>query len=200
MITIFYETRRLILSENVLPEFTNVFNKPNSETLKMLIENLLNKEAYHAQIIGDEGFYLKQIKKEFTSIKAAGGAVLNANGELLMIKRLGKWDLPKGKIEKGEHKADAAIREVEEECGISDLTIVQPLNNTYHIYYFKEQWVLKTSYWYLMHYKGNEILKPQIEENITEVVWKNLSKLGFDATETYPSIEMVLYQLQSVLE
>jgi hypothetical protein len=44
-------------------------------------------------------------------VAAAGGAVTDEHGRLLVIKRLGKWDLPKGKIDPGEGVTDAAFRE-----------------------------------------------------------------------------------------
>ncbi|MFO7673536.1 MAG: NUDIX domain-containing protein, partial [Lutibacter sp.] len=70
----------------------------------------------------------------FKSQKAAGGKVLNANNEVLFIYRFNKWDLPKGKLDKGESIFACAIREVEEECGITNLQVIKPLETTYHIY------------------------------------------------------------------
>ncbi|MBK9671561.1 MAG: NUDIX domain-containing protein [Bacteroidetes bacterium] len=68
----------------------------------------------------------------YTKIEAAGGIVKNKQGQLLFIFRHGKWDLPKGKIEKGENEQDAALREVEEECGIAELTLQKKLTTTFH--------------------------------------------------------------------
>ena len=104
-------------------------------------------------------------------IKAAGGLVYNNKNQLLMIFRNGKWDLPKGKLEVGENIEQCAIREVGEECGISELLITQQLQETYHTYEIKGQKILKRTYWFKMlsTYKGN--LVPQNEEGITEVVW-----------------------------
>src|SRR5690606_23008426 len=66
----------------------------------------------------DTNAFFKQIKASVNVIKAAGGLVENSKSEYLFIKRLGKWDLPKGKVEEGEKMKEAAVREVEEECGI----------------------------------------------------------------------------------
>jgi hypothetical protein len=61
----------------------------------------------------------------FKKINAAGGIVKNNKGEYLFIKRLGLWDLPKGKLHKKESSRDGAIREVGEETGLTDLIITK---------------------------------------------------------------------------
>ena len=88
-----------------------------------------------------------------------------------MIFRNGKWDLPKGKLEVGENIEQCAMREVEEECGISGLTITQQLQETYHTYEINGQKILKCTYWFKMKssFKGN--LTPQNKEGITVAVW-----------------------------
>jgi len=134
-----------------------------------------------------------QFKRHFQEIPAAGGLVQNENGSFLFIKRLGVWDLPKGKIEKNETAELAAIREVEEECGLTDLKIVRQLDSTFHIY--RSPWlpvpknlVLKETKWFLMTYSGNEILIPQAEENIEEGRWFAVSELTEVMANTYSSL------------
>jgi 8-oxo-dGTP pyrophosphatase MutT (NUDIX family) len=107
----------------------------------------------------------------YVLIEAAGGLVYNDMNQSLMIFRNGKWDLPKGKLEVGENIEQCAIREVEEECGISGLIIIQQLQETYHTYEINGQKILKCTYWFKMKslFKGN--LAPQNEEGITAVVW-----------------------------
>ena len=104
-------------------------------------------------------------------IAAAGGLVYNDKNQLLMIFRNGKWDLPKGKLEVGENIEQCAIREVEEECGVSGLIITQQLQKTYHTYEINGKKTLKCTYWFEMNssFKGN--LVPQTKEGITAVVW-----------------------------
>ena len=102
--------------------------------------------------------------------QAAGGVVFNQNQDLLWIFRLGNWDLPKGKMEAGESIEETAKREVEEECGISNLSITKRLSDTYHMYFHKE-YILKVTYWFEMKYDGNETLKPQTEEGISDIQW-----------------------------
>jgi 8-oxo-dGTP pyrophosphatase MutT (NUDIX family) len=104
-------------------------------------------------------------------IEAAGGLVTNQNGDHLFIYRNDKWDLPKGKIEKKEKTKIAAVREVEEECGIKVNNSEYGICKTYHTYIYKGEVVLKKTYWFKMRYKGNAKLVPQLEEGITDVRW-----------------------------
>ncbi len=134
-----------------------------------------------------------QFKSHFKIIGAAGGLVQNDEGSFLFIKRLGVWDLPKGKIEKKESAENAAIREVEEECGLSGMEIIRPLDSTFHIYRspyltFPKNLVLKETQWFLMHYSGSEIPVPQVEEDIEEVRWVAASELVEVMSNTYRSL------------
>lgn len=128
----------------------------------------------------------------FRTIDAAGGVVTNADNQVLIIKRFGKWDLPKGKLTKGENIESAALREVTEECGISGLKITRTLKPTYHTYYLNNQKVLKKTCWFEMKYSGNEPFRPQFEEDITEVLWFNKENLPDITSNTYQSILDVL--------
>ena len=127
----------------------------------------------------------------FKSQKAAGGKVLNANNEVLFIYRFNKWDLPKGKLDKGESISECAIREVEEECGITNLQIIQPLESTYHIYQEKGNTILKTTYWLLMHTDFVGELTPQLEEGIEQVVFKNETEVKAALGNTYENIKLL---------
>jgi 8-oxo-dGTP pyrophosphatase MutT (NUDIX family) len=131
----------------------------------------------------------KHLKSKYSIVKAAGGVVINKKNELLVIKRNGWWDLPKGKIEKGEEKRVAAVREVEEECGISNMVIVSKIPKTYHTYQFKGEDVFKVTHWYKMRYDGNETPVPQTEEDITEVKWVAKSEIKSIVNQTYDSLK-----------
>ena len=113
----------------------------------------------------------KKIKENCLLIKAAGGLVRNSNNDYLFIFRNKKWDLPKGKVEKGEKMKEAAVREVEEECGVSILTNGERLCKTFHIYELGNRIVLKKTNWYEMTVKGQPKLIPQKEEGITKAGW-----------------------------
>jgi 8-oxo-dGTP pyrophosphatase MutT (NUDIX family) len=130
-------------------------------------------------------------------IEAAGGIVINPEHEILFIKRLGYWDLPKGKVEKNEELKVAAVREVEEECGISSPSIERKLLKTYHTYSAKGRNYLKTTHWYLMAYSQNEKLIPQEEEGITEVKWVKKEEMEPQINNTYNSIIDVLNKYMS---
>ena len=135
----------------------------------------------------------KNFKSLYQIIETAGGLVKNSNNEYLFIKRLGKWDLPKGKIEKNEAIETAAVREVSEECGINNLEIIKPLESTYHVYYHNSQYYLKSTYWFLMNYKGSETLIPQQSEGITEVKWVNKKLILSPVySNTYQNIKLVV--------
>jgi 8-oxo-dGTP pyrophosphatase MutT (NUDIX family) len=123
---------------------------------------------------------------------AAGGLVINPKGDFLFIKRKGLWDLPKGHLEKGESKEAAALREVEEECGISGMTIAKPIVTTYHTYWLNDHQVLKPSHWFLMDYKGSLKTKPQTKEGITEAVWVSEEMIAGLLENSYPSISQVI--------
>lgn len=128
----------------------------------------------------------------YTLIEAAGGIVYNNEGKLLMIFRNGKWDLPKGKIEKGEDIRACAIREVEEECGISGLEIISSLEQTYHTYMQDGKEILKRTYWFKMccDFKGK--LTPQKEEGIMEAVWFDKDDVEKKIQNTFENIKQLL--------
>lgn len=135
-------------------------------------------------------------KQMFTEISAAGGVVENTKGEILCIFRNGKWDLPKGKVEQDEAIEEAAIREVEEECGVEGLSLQKAIENTYHTYEVNGVQILKTTYWFAMKTDYEKLLVPQLEEGITKVEWINKAGLEKVKTNTYRSILELFSNLQ----
>jgi 8-oxo-dGTP pyrophosphatase MutT (NUDIX family) len=109
----------------------------------------------------------------------------------LFIKRFGKWDLPKGKIEAGESPGQAALREVLEECGIR-ATLYQALPSTYHIYTLDGTRILKRTWWFSMGYSGEPATVPQREEGITEAIWLVPSRFDMVLDNTYRSLAALL--------
>lgn len=134
----------------------------------------------------------KSIKHRMLFIKAAGGIVRNESNQALFIFRNGKWDLPKGKMEEDENSRSAAIREVEEECGIRIDASGEKIANTYHIYEMNGQMLLKKTAWYWMKASKKEKLIPQVEEGITEVRWLSKSELAMVRENTYPLIRELI--------
>jgi len=134
-----------------------------------------------------------RFKAQFHFVQAAGGIVVKADKSILFIFRKGKWDLPKGKVEDGEDIMEGAIREVEEECSISQLNVHSKLCDTWHTYVQDGDPVLKCTAWYLMHYEGDEVPIPQALEGITEVRWVSEKDLSQVSANTYPSVLEVLF-------
>jgi 8-oxo-dGTP pyrophosphatase MutT (NUDIX family) len=134
----------------------------------------------------------QEFKNYYKQIYAAGGIVKNKHNELLYIFRTGRWDLPKGKVEGLEHIEQTAIREVEEECGISKLNITNHLPATYHTYETRESDVLKTTYWFEMYCDDESEPVPQTEEGIEKVCWLPASSLPDVFKNTFSSIEDLL--------
>ncbi|MFZ4740544.1 MAG: NUDIX hydrolase [Bacteroidales bacterium] len=131
-------------------------------------------------------------KAQYIEIKAGGGLVCNLNNEYLFIYRLNKWDLPKGKLDKGETIKECAKREIEEETGIDKLNIIKKLPDTYHIYTEKNKNIIKHCYWFLIKTENNSKPQPQTKENITEAVWLKKEALGELLLNTYPSINDIV--------
>ncbi len=133
----------------------------------------------------------RHFKAYFKVQKSAGGKVFNKNGEILFIYRFDRWDLPKGKLEKGEKIEECAVREVEEECGIDQLKILKQLETTYHIFDFKGIKILKQTYWFLMETEFSGKPVPQTEESITIAEFKNPQEVEKALKNTYENIRIL---------
>lgn len=134
----------------------------------------------------------EDFKSLFVTINAAGGLVVNDKKEILCIHKRGKWDLPKGKIDIGETKEDAAVREVKEETGINNLTIRRYIGKTKHIFTTKSgKRAIKKSYWYHMLSDDTDTT-PQAEEDIDSVEWKNPITLLGNRGQFYSNLEEVV--------
>ncbi len=132
---------------------------------------------------------ITKVKSEYTIIKAAGGLVLKS-GKALMIYRLKTWDLPKGKLEKGEKPKACALREVEEECNIK-VKLGKKLCHTWHTYKRNGNKILKKTYWYTMYCTDDSGMKPLKAENIEEVRWMNEAEIEEALQNAYHSIRDV---------
>ncbi len=198
-IVIYHNNRKIILWEDTeeleVKIENNEVEEPFLHKCKDRMQNILN--AFFAsddmQEISFKHYDLDKLFSDFKSyfkyIEAAGGIVKNNKNELLVIHRLGVPDLPKGKIEKGETPIQTAIREVEEECGISNLQIDEEIEPSYHIYFLKNKYVLKKTYWFKMTYLGDEKPIPQTEEDILSVEWCNSSQIADYKNKTYISLK-----------
>jgi ADP-ribose pyrophosphatase YjhB (NUDIX family) len=136
----------------------------------------------------------KELHELYEPIDAGGGIVQNENGDVLMIYRRGKWDLPKGKRDDGEDIAQCALREVSEETGLQQLKLGEKICDTFHVYSQNKQSLLKRTAWYRMKGTVNETLTPQKEENILEAKWIKEAELGPIVYKSYEAIREVLHQ------
>lgn len=162
-------------------------------TIKTMLHEM-QQEKVHAGVFlhPDLEELKKAFFKKFVLVKAAGGLVINEQKEWLLIFRLGKWDLPKGKLDKGEKLETCAVREVEEETGLKNVKLQKPIGITWHTYHEGTRFILKESHWYKMKVKGAQILVPQTEEDILEVKWVKPSGLDEYLSHTYPSVADIL--------
>ncbi|WP_055435453.1 NUDIX hydrolase [Lacinutrix algicola] len=140
----------------------------------------------------NEDTILKKFLKKLPNVIAGGGKVYNKNNEILFIYRNNKWDLPKGKAEKKETIEDTAIREVEEETGVSGLKIDKPLETTYHIFKRNDKLKIKITYWFKMTTNFDGELFPQEEEGITKVQWLNREESTQALTNSYANIRRLV--------
>lgn len=124
-------------------------------------------------------------------VEAAGGAVQDEQGRLLVIHRRGHWDLPKGKLDPGEDHAAAAIREVQEECGLQRLALLEELPETWHTYAEKGAPCLKRTRWFRMQGSAAEPLRAQHEEDIELAKWAAREELPALIEASYPSLRAV---------
>ena len=202
---IYFEDKALFLLDAPGPELTPYLDKP-----KILFTNGLTQTHLHSalQSIRSEKtdavlYYhepLEELKQafweQFTLIQAAGGLVLNEKGEMLFIFRRGRWDLPKGKLDPGESLSRCALREVQEETGLSGLTLEKELLVTYHTYTQDGQEILKETYWYQMNAASQAVLTAQTEEDILEVRWIAQDNVEMITNNTYQAIKDVLRAFQ----
>ncbi len=135
----------------------------------------------------------KFFKSQYLEIKAGGALIRNDKNKYLFIYRRGYWDLPKGKLDKGETIKNCAKREAEEETGIDKLQILKKLPETYHIYIENNRKIIKHCYWFLMETNSNKVLKPQLEEDITEVEWLDIEEMNKVINNTYNSVKEILF-------
>ena len=168
-------------------------NTKTLEELPGLMEKSENIKMLYIPIPGNQlESTLNTLCTTLTHINAAGGLVQNSAGEYLLIHRNGQWDLPKGKQEDGEDIAVTALREVEEECGISGLEQGELISITHHTYRMHGLHMLKHTYWYQMKYTGDcSVLTPQLEEGIQQCKWVPAAELPELLKDTYPSIRQV---------
>ena len=193
MIQIFYKEKPIIISDKKSDLKNSLTIDPelleNLDLLKLLTKKKINSIGVFSN---EFEIIINVFKKKFPEIIAAGGKVINNKSEILFIYRNKKWDLPKGKAEKNENISQTALREVEEETGIKNLSIIKPLDKTYHIFKRGKTNYLKTTYWFEMKSDYNGKFKPQKKEGITRVEWIGVENLSSILPKSYANIRLLI--------
>lgn len=165
---------------------------PTINRLFTIIKSLQLPHLQSITLIADNKKETEElIKSQYSVVKAAGGVVQNEFGQILMMYRLKTWDLPKGKLDKGESSKVAAVREVEEECGVK-AKLGNKICTTFHTYTYKNESILKQTRWYSMNLLDDSKMKPQVEENIEKLEWMGKEKVKSALINSYSSIRYIL--------
>lgn len=136
----------------------------------------------------------------FVLVEAAGGVVSDGKGGIAMIYRRERWDLPKGHRDAGETLAECAAREIEEECGLSQLAVDQEICSTLHIYDTYGRWEMKRTTWFAVRALGSTDTTPQTDEDIACVEWCTMSEAAHRAEhQSYPTIARVMHEYENKL-
>ncbi|MNK35461.1 Diadenosine hexaphosphate hydrolase [compost metagenome] len=134
---------------------------------------------------------LNQIFHAYEFMDAAGG-IVRCDRRYLFIERHGMWDIPKGKLDADEQPWEAAVREIEEECGIKGPVIDHLIGITFHTYSYMGRLTIKKNWWYALTYSGSMEVTPQEEESITQAIWIEKDEWDMIRGNTYDSIREVL--------
>lgn len=198
---IYFNDKPLFLTDSITPEIEPYIHHDDAVLIdefspggiKSMIHEMRQDKVHAGIFLHNNVEELKKaFWKKFILIKAAGGLVVNDAGELLFIFRRGKWDLPKGKLDEGETLEACAVREIQEETGLQEVTLNKHLVNTWHTYDESGHHILKETSWYLLSAPKRQVLTPQTIEQITQIEWAKPSGLEKYVSNTFPAIVDVL--------
>lgn len=197
---IYFDEKPVYLCDEITEELAELMHHPEAVFVDELSTPAINallheikKEDFHAGIIWNEDFekLKKSFFKHFKGIEAAGGIVQNEKKEILFIFRRGKWDLPKGKMEKKESAEECAQREIEEETGVTGIVLKKKIGETYHTYNEFGKHILKTSHWFYFTCSSKQSLLPQTAEDITLAEWIKTKDIKTPMSNTYENIKEI---------
>ncbi|ALM09098.1 NUDIX hydrolase [Sediminicola sp. YIK13] len=192
MYKVFVNESVLILTNKLSETDNSKYFLLNGKSINAAIAALAKNKITEAYIYHpNHEEILKKFTKKIPLVVAAGGVVTNKEGKVLFIYRNDKWDLPKGKVDKGETLPDAAIREVEEETGVRGLKIENFLRTTYHIFKRNGTYKLKEVHWYAMRTAYRGPLVGQADEGIVKVKWKGPKKIKKALQNSYTNIKIL---------
>ncbi|MDQ3842835.1 MAG: NUDIX domain-containing protein [Bacteroidota bacterium] len=193
---IYFKEKPLFITDTISEDLKEIYERPDAffteDLSKKSIQNLIKKIEqpeinYCVVLTKDVEVALEAMRRQLLFLQAAGGLVV-FDQSILMIFRRGKWDLPKGKLDKGESVEGCAIREVEEETGLTEIIIKEPLMITYHTYYQRNDLILKESHWFLMQCTEKQELIPQTDEDIEKCEWVRIENMVPYLNNTHASL------------
>ena len=200
MYKVFVNDKPLFLTNEISKETDfQLFLLESIDIEQLIIKMFQNKIQKASLYYPDEKVILKKLKEKIPVCKAGGGLVFNKKGEVLFILRNGKWDLPKGGIEREEEIADTAMREVEEETGVNKLEITRKLQKTYHIFKRNGKYKLKITHWFEMQTNFEGTPFPQANEGIEKAVWLNPEQIKEALKNSYENIKL-LFEEEKLLK
>ena len=192
MYKVFVNDKPLFLTNEVQKETDfKLFLLESVDIKKLIIKIFQNKIQKAFLYHPDEKLIMKTLRAKLPVEKAGGGLVYNANGDVLFIFRNGKWDLAKGGMEKNETIEETAIREVEEETGVTGLVITDKLQKTYHIFKRNGRYKLKITQWFEMRTQFDGIPQGQAEEGIDKVEWVQPDNIKKLLENSYENIKLL---------
>ncbi|MFK7833862.1 MAG: NUDIX hydrolase [Winogradskyella sp.] len=193
MYTIYVGDKPIYLTTEVKKETDFKSYLLKSVNIGKVIKTLNNTDLKAVHLVHkNQKKLLDTFLKLLPNVVAGGGKVYNAKGDILFIYRNDKWDLPKGKTERKESIEETAIREVEEETGVSGLKIVRPLPTTYHIFKRNGKHRIKVTYWFEMKTDFEGELFPQENEGITKVEWLDAQSAQDALKNSYANIRILV--------
>ena len=199
MYKVFVNDKPLFLTNEVQKETDFKLFLLESVDIKKLIVKIFQNKIQKAFLYHpDEKLIMKTLRAKLPEEKAGGGLVYNKDGDVLFIFRNGKWDLPKGGTEKNETIEETAMREVEEETGVTGLAITEKLQRTYHIFKRNGRYKLKITQWFEMRTKYEDIPQGQADEGIERVEWVNPKDIKFLLENSYENIKL-LFEAEKVV-
>lgn len=192
MYKVFVNDLPLILTNKLSETASGEYFLLNQEAIKAAITALNKNKLQMAYVYHpNHEEILKKFCKKIPLVRAAGGVVTNKAGKVLFIYRNDKWDLPKGKLDKGESFEECALREVAEETGVQGLVLENFLKTTYHVFKSNGKYKLKEVHWYAMRTSYSGPLVGQANEGIVKVKWKGPEKIKKALENSYTNIKIL---------
>ena len=201
MYKVFVNDKPLFLTNEISKETNFQIFLLESVDIKQLIIKIFQNKIQKAYLYHpDEKEIMKTLRSKIPVSKAGGGLVYNKKGEVLFIFRGGKWDLPKGGIEKGEDIETTAMREVSEETGVNQLRITKKLQKTYHIFKRNGVYKLKITHWFEMQSNFEGIPVGQLEEGIEKAIWIHPNEIPNTLKNSYENIKLLFEEENNSLQ